>query len=246
MVTHKTKGIVVKVVRYGETSIIASIYTELFGLQSYLVNGVRSSSKKGPGKANLFQPTAILDLVVYHHELKNLQRIKEFKWAVVYDHIFFNVFTNAVALFIIELLQRTLKQPEGNPNLYYFLEDALVHLDKAKNTVLANFPLYFALHLSSFYGFRPDNKYSPTNIYFDLQEGEFLPERPTHSFYLEKEHSAITSELLKTMYPSELEDIKLNKETRRILLHAYENFYALHIQDFGTLKTLPVLETVLS
>ncbi len=246
MVTHKTRGIVVKVVRYGETSIIASIYTELFGLQSYLLNGVRSSSKKSSGKANVFQPSAILDLVVYHHEFKNLQRIKEFRWAIIYERVFFNVFTNAVAMFMIELLQRTLKQPEGNPDLYSFLEDALIHLDKSENTILANFPLYFALHLSSFYGFRPDNKYSATNIFLDLKEGEFLPERPLHSFYLEKDHSAITSELLKTMHPSELEYIKLNKETRRILLHAYEKFYALHMQDFGSLKTLPVLETVLS
>ncbi|HET6995795.1 MAG TPA: recombination protein O N-terminal domain-containing protein, partial [Chitinophagaceae bacterium] len=73
---HKTKGIVLRVVKYGETSVIVSIFTELFGLQSYLVNGVRTSSKKGAGKAVLFQPSAILELVVYHNELKQLQRLK--------------------------------------------------------------------------------------------------------------------------------------------------------------------------
>ncbi|MBS1655487.1 MAG: recombination protein O N-terminal domain-containing protein, partial [Bacteroidetes bacterium] len=62
---HKTKGIVLRTVKYGETSVIVTIYTELFGIQSYLVNGVRVSSKKGSGKANLFQPSAILDMVVY-------------------------------------------------------------------------------------------------------------------------------------------------------------------------------------
>src|SRR5690349_1253996 len=127
MLTHKTKGIVIKVVRYGETSIIAGIYTELFGLQSYLVNGVRVTSKKGAGRGNLFQPAAILDLVVYHNELKNLQRIKEFKWGHIYDQLFFNVFKNSVALFMIEMLQRTLKQPEPNPELFNFIEDAFLH-----------------------------------------------------------------------------------------------------------------------
>ena len=67
---HKTKGIVIRVVKYGETSVIVSIYTELFGIQSYIVNGVRTSSKKASGKASQFQPAAILDLVVYHNELK--------------------------------------------------------------------------------------------------------------------------------------------------------------------------------
>lgn len=245
MVTHKTKGIVIKVVQYGETSIIAGIYTELFGMQSYLVNGVRKSSKKGSGRANLFQPGAMLDLIVYHNELKNLQRIKEFKWGYIYDQLFFNVFRNSVALFMIELLQRSLKQPEPNPDLFAFVEDAFIHLDREPMAVTANFPLYFALHLSSFYGFRFTDRYSASKEILDLKEGEFVAETPNHPYYLEGELSHITSQLLKVMQPAELKEIKLNQETRRVLLHAYENFYALHIQDFGSLKTLPVLEAVL-
>jgi DNA repair protein RecO (recombination protein O) len=246
VLTHKTKGIVVKVVRYGETSIIAGIYTELFGMQSYLVNGVRTTSKKGSGRANLFQPGAMLDLVVYHNELKNLQRIKEFKWAHIYEHLFFNVFKNSVALFTIEVLQRSLKQPEPNPDLFQFIEDAFFHLDRASDAVVGNFPLYFVLHLSSFYGFRFSDDYSEVKNILDLQEGEFVAETPTHSHYLQGEYSLITSMLLKVMQPAELSEIKLRQDVRRTLLHAYETFYALHIQDFGKLKTLPVLEAVLS
>jgi len=245
MLTHKTKGIVLKTVKYGETSIIAGIYTELFGLQSYIINGVRSTSRKGSGRANLFQPAAMLDMVVYHNDLKNLQRIKEFKWEHVYTHLFFSVFKNSVALFMIELLQRSLKQPEPNAELFNFIEDAFLHLDQANDAVVANFPLYFALHLSGFYGFRFSDKHSDKNCILDLKEGEFVSARPGHLYFLEDEFSEVTSHLLKVMQPSELSQIKLKRETRRILLHAYETFYALHIQDFGTLKTLPVLEAVL-
>jgi DNA repair protein RecO (recombination protein O) len=52
--------------------------------------------------------------------------------------------------------------------------------------------------------------------------------------------------LLKVMHPDELEDIKLNHEFRRHLLHSYETYYALHVQDFGKMKTLPVLKEILS
>jgi DNA repair protein RecO (recombination protein O) len=48
------------------------------------------------------------------------------------------------------------------------------------------------------------------------------------------------------MQPEELETIRLNHEFRRSLLFAYENYYALHLQDFGTMKTLPVLREILS
>ena len=242
---HKTKGIVLRAVKYGETSLIVTIFTELFGLQSYLVNGVRTSTKKGSGKANLFQPTAILDLVVYHNELKHLNRIKEFKWSYLYQHIFSDVPKNAVALFMIELLTKCLKQPEANPELFEFCEDAFIHLDESTGSVMANFPLFFALHLPVFFGFRISDEYSNKNSIVDLQEGMFVPERPDHFHFLEGKQAEVTSELLKMMQPEELEQLKLNHDFRRQLLFAYETYYALHIQDFGTMKTLPVLREVL-
>jgi len=242
---HKTKGIVLRAVKYGETSLIVTMFTELFGLQSYLVNGVRTSSKKGSGRANLFQPTAILDLVVYHNELKHLNRIKEFKWSYLYQHIFSDVPKNAVALFMIELLTKCLKQPEANPELFEFCEDAFTHLDESSGSVMANFPLYFALHLPVFFGFRISDEYSDKNSIVDLQEGMFVTERPNHFHFLEGKQAEVTSELLKMMQPEELEQLKLNHDFRRQLLFAYETYYALHIQDFGAMKTLPVLREVL-
>src|SRR4030095_15783391 len=150
MKLHKTKGIVLRSVRYGETSLIVTILTGLFGIQSYLVNGVRASTKKGTGKANLFQPAAILDLIVYHNELRNLQRIKEFRWAHLYQNIFSDIKKNAVSLFMVELLTKCLKQPEANEDLFQFAEDAFLHLDQSSETVTANFPLFFALHVAVF------------------------------------------------------------------------------------------------
>jgi DNA repair protein RecO (recombination protein O) len=242
---HQTKGIVVRTVKYGETSVIVSVYTELFGIQSYIVNGVRTFSKQGSGKANLFQPAAILDLIVYHNELKNIQRLKEFRWGVLYKHLFFDIIKNSVALYMIELLQKTLKQPEPNPDLFHFIEDSFLHLDEGSDSVVANFPLFFSLQLSGFYGFRFSDTYSEKNNILDLKEGEFVHERPLHPHFLEGDYSYITSQLLKVMQPHELREIRLNKEARRMLLHAYEIFYALHIQDFGSMKSLPVLQEVL-
>jgi DNA repair protein RecO (recombination protein O) len=235
-----------RTVKYGETSLIVTIYTELFGLQSYIVNGVRSHSRKGPGKGNLFQPAAILDLIVYHNELKNLQRIREFRWGVLYQHIFFDVLKNAVALFMVELLQKCIKQPEPNPELFYFLEDAFAHLDASKGRVLANFPLFFILHLAGFLGFSIADDYSEESSILDLREGRFVPEHPQHPYLLEGTHSFITSQLLRVRQPEELEGLPLNQDTRRQLLQAYQGFYALHVPDFGEMKTLAVMQTVLA
>jgi DNA repair protein RecO (recombination protein O) len=243
---HKARGIVLRTVKYGDTSLIVTILTDLFGTQSYLVNGVRASTKKGSGKANLFQPPAILDLIVYHNELRNLQRIKEFRWGHLYQSIFSDIKKNAVSLFMVELLTRSLKQPETNEDLFSFVEDAFLHLDESGETVTANFPLFFALHVAVFFGFQIDDRYSEKNPFLDLQEGTFVKERPSHPHFLEDRQAAVTSELLKVRQPGELNEIKLNHDFRRNLLYAIETYYALHIQDFGTMRTLPVLREILN
>ena len=243
---HKTKGIVLRAVKYGETSLVVTIFTELFGLQTYLVNGVRTTSKKGSAKASLFQPAAILDLVAYRNEFKNLQRLKEFRWAFLYQHILSDVRKNAVAVFMIELLGKCLKQPESNTELFYFVEDALEHLDDANDTVTANFPLFFALHLAVFFGFRISDESKQSIHYLDLEEGKFVVEQPKHSYYLQDREAEAVAHILKIMHPNELQDVALNQEMRRRITHALEEFYALHIPDFGTMKTLPVLREVMS
>lgn len=242
---HKTKGIVLRTVKYGETSLVVTIFTELFGVQSYMVNGIRTVSKKGASKVSLFQPAAILDLVVYHNELKHLNRIKEYKWGAIYQHIFNDVPKNAAALFMVELLSKCLKQPESNPDLFHFTEDVMLKLDESHGAVMANLPLFFALHLPVHFGFRLDDRQDEESSYLDLKEGVFVNEQPHHPYFLEGKEATITSQLLKVMQPEELADIKLGHDFRRQLLHRLETYYALHIQDFGILKSLQVLREVL-
>ena len=241
---HNTAGIVLRNIKYGETSVVATIFTELFGVQSYLINGIRVSSPKSAPRAGMLQPACILEMVVYHNELKNLQRVKEFKWKFLYQHIYFDVKKNAVALFMVELLTRCLKQPEAQPDLFHFCEDALENLDRSDESVTANFPLYFILHLAHFFGFRMNDNYSPRNLILDLTEGNFVAERPTHQYYLESNLSETSSQILKVMQPSELAQIKLNRETRKQLLQAYVHYYMLHLSGFGVLRSLPVLHEI--
>lgn len=243
---HKTKGIVLRSVKFGETSVVVTLFTELFGLQAYLVNGVRTTSKKGSTKSAFFQPAAILDLIAYHNEFKNLNRLKEFKWAYLYDHILSDVKKNAVSLFMIELLTKCLKQPETNEELFNFMEDCLHQLDKASAAVTANFPLFFALHLAVFFGFRISDTFSETKTYLDLQEGKFIPHQPQHPHFLQNREAAIVSHLLKIMQPAELDQVSISREERRRVTQALEEYYTLHIADFGTMRTLPVLREIMS
>lgn len=240
---HTTKGIVLRTIKYGETSVIAAIFTELFGIQSYIVNGVRTQSKTSKG--HFFQPSSILEMQVYHNELKNLQRIKDLRWSYLYKNILSDVTKNSVALYIVELLQKCLKQPEANADLFHFCEDAFMQLDIAENEVVANFPIYFAIQLAHFFGLRIQDNYSAERNYFNVSEGNFSNKSLANDNFLETDISYHFSQLLKVLHPAELKEIKLNKNIRKTILSGLENYYMFHIAEFGPLKTLPVLSELL-
>lgn len=240
---HKTRGIVLRTVKYGDTSAIVNIFTELFGVQSYMVNGVRSSKPKAKG--NLFQPGNILELVVYHHEQKSIQRISEFKLGYIYTSLQFNIVKNTVTLYLIELLQKSLREPEQHLDLYYFSEQALQALDMSSLNVAANIPLYYTLKLAEHLGFRLNGRYSEYAHYLDLQEGSFTDLPPHHSNYLDDVNSEITDRLFQCTNWESLGEINMNKERRRKLLYAYLDFFKLHLPDFQELNSPPILHEIL-
>lgn len=243
---HSTRGVVLRTIKYGDSSIITSIYTELFGIQQYLVKGVRQSSKTSAGRASYFNPAAILELQVYHNELKQLQFIKEYRWAYLYESVLFNVVKNTVAIYVMELLQHSLKQPEANPELYYLIEDTLKQLDRGNPTLTGNLPLYFTLHLAAELGFQLQGNYTTETSVLDLQEGVFVSQTPLHPYYLAGQLAEITSMIAGLNFYNELENISLNKNIRRQLLEAYQQYLALHIAGFGQMKSFAILQEVLA
>ncbi len=242
---HNTKGIVLKTVKYGENGIITTVFTELFGLQSYLVKGARSVTKKAQSsKVAYFQPGAMLEMTVYHNEQKQLQFIKEYYWSYPYQQVLFNLVKNGVATYLVELLFHALKQPEANPALYELMETTLKTLDTATEAVTANLPLLFVLQLGTELGFQIQGKYCEHTPYLDLAEGLYVSETPPHIYYLSNELAEATHQIHQTVDYGVLGTIKLNRLTRQQLLSAYGQYLSLHIPDFGTLKSLSVLQGI--
>lgn len=242
---HTTKAIVIRTVKYGETSLVVSAFTELFGVQQYMVNGVRTSKKSNGISIAQLQVGNLLEMVVYQNDRNTLQRIKECKQAAYYQTLLSDVTKNAVMLFMVELLQKCLKEPEPHPELFHFLEDIFMGLDNGSSHQTANLPLFFILHLSHFFGFRMMDNYSAENNILDLHEGQFVAAWPLHQMIISPPQSGYISQLLQVMQLEELDQIKLNRQLRNELLDACLLFYSLHINPFGNMKSLPVIRMVM-
>ena len=219
---HKTRGIVFRFTKYGETSIIVNIFTELFGIQSYIVNGVRSKSARN--KIALYQPMTLLDLVVYYRENANIKRIKEIKCIHPYQTITSDVRKSAIAMFINEVLNKTVKEENHAYELCEFIIQSFIFLD-TQTEGAENFHLIFLLKLSRFLGFGPQFV------------NEVLGARVTDEA-IEK----ILAELLQGDYSSR---VAITISQRREILDLLVKFYSDHIETIGELKSTQVLKEVL-
>jgi DNA repair protein RecO (recombination protein O) len=242
---HHTKGIVLRTVKYGETSLVVSVFTETFGLQQYMVNGVRTNKKNPTFHAAQLQPGSLLDMVVYHNERQTLQRIKEVKQLIQHEENTSHITRNAILLFMLELLQNCLKQPDAHADLFYFLEDIVTGLYASEAHQLANLPLFYIIHLSHFFGFRLMDNYSHANQFLDLHEGQFVSVNPSHALVVQPPLSEKVAQLLRAMQIEELGEIRMNKHQRNQLMDDLLQFYDMHIHPFFKLKSLSVIRTVL-
>ena len=149
---HKTRGIVFKTTDYGESSVIVQVFTEKFGLQSYIINGVKKPRAKI--SRNMLQPLHLLDMVVYYKNTGQVQRISELRNSPVLQSIPYDVIKSCITLFLNEVLYKAVRQQSADENLFDFVFNAIEWLDNQTEGV-ANFHLLFLTRLTRYLGFYP-------------------------------------------------------------------------------------------
>ncbi len=236
-----TKGIVLRTLKYSETSVIADILTETHGLRSYLAQGVRARNARiSPGLLQVMMP---LEFVAYFREEKELHRLKEAKAFFVFRRIPFDFPREACGMFMAEVTRKVLLKGEPHPALYQFLTDLFRHLDESPESP-ANMPLAFLLRLTGYLGFQPGGRHSAATPWFDLREGVYAAEKPSHGWSLTETESAWVDTLLEVPL-EELHLVRLAPTERRQLLHQLLRYYRLHVEHLTDIHTHTVLEAVL-
>jgi DNA repair protein RecO (recombination protein O) len=217
----KTRGIVFRFTKFQETSIIVSIFTDRFGLQSYIVNGVRSKSAKN--KIALYQPLTLLNLVVYHREHANIERIREVSCLHPYHTLTSDIRKSTQAMFIAEILNKTVKEESHAGEVFDFLVDSLIALDSLPGRS-ENFHLLFLVKLSRFLGF---GIYNTGDLLGGVNVG--------------KDIDSPLQEILRAGYDTPL---NITNMQRQGLLDLLLRFYARHIEQLGEIKSVQVLREI--
>ena len=227
-------------IKYGESSVISTIYTRDFGRQSYLINAARS--KKSKNKAGLLQPLFLVNLVAYQKQNRDIQRIKEIKSSQAYQNIAFDIAKSTQAIFLAEILYKTINEQESYPELFDFMQNAFLYFD-LMDKGSSNFHLFFLFRLTEYLGFLPDAKKIGFEAWFDMKKGSIVPFQPPHSFYANKEITEYFIQLA-GLKINELSEFKISRDLRESLLTVLIDYYQLHFESLGEIKSLGVLKEV--
>jgi DNA repair protein RecO (recombination protein O) len=228
----KTRAVVLHHIKYGDSSLIVTLYTEKFGRLSCMVNGVRAKKTKLP--VTLFQPLTLLDAEVYYKKNREMQRLKEASCSFRYDSIPFTVTKSTIALFLAEILYLTLREEESNPSLFDFLNHAFQLLD-SKSEGIPNFHLLFLLHYSKYLGFFPGvPDYNGTAMLSpDLRHFRDMPPEAARAL-----------DMMLTTSPAFPEHISLTNSSRAVLLDRIIRYYQEHLGEAGRIRSVQVLKDI--
>lgn len=235
-----TRGIVLNQVKYGESSIIARIYTEQLGIQSYLIRGARS--KKAKIRAAHLQHLTLVELEVNQRVNKDIQHLKSLKIAYPFKDIPFNIKKSAVVVFLNEVLYKVIREEEPNHELFEFLFNAIQFLDLTTGSV-GLFHHTFMVILSKFLGFYPRNNYSEGQANFDLEAGEFTSMSGPQQLYATPPVSLAFHEVLIAGI-DDMDKLSIPSAVRNGLLEMLINYYRLHVPGLKEIKSYSVLTEI--
>ena len=235
---QKTQGIVLHTVRYKDTAMMATIYTEVAGRASFVVPVSRS--RRAAVRSVLFQPPALVELEVDVRPNNPVSRVKEARTAHPYLSLPYDPCKAAIALFLSEFLYRALREEAENRPLFAYLRSSLLWLDECR-TGFANFHLVFLMRLSRFLGLYPNLEGYAEGDWFDLRAACFTPLRPVgHGDCIAPAEAARIARLMRMDYGT-MHLFRLTRDERARCLDVILTYYRLHLPDFPELKSVEVL-----
>jgi DNA repair protein RecO (recombination protein O) len=210
-------------------------------MRTYMVRGVRKRKSKTP--MNLFQPLSLLEMVVYEKGGRDIQNVKEIKPYVHFKSIPFNIKKTSIALFLNELVLKSIGEEEQNQAVFNFIYQSVIFLDEA-DEAYENLHLWFMTHFARFLGFKSSSNFdAQSHKTFDLQEGRFTHLVLPDSISIQPPLSVAFSKLQQDEYYGN--HISLNRTIRLQLLLKLQQYYQFHLPGFSDLKSLSILTEVM-
>jgi DNA repair protein RecO (recombination protein O) len=238
----QSRGIVLHATEYSETSLVVKIYTEEKGLGTFIVGGVRT--KKSRYNSTLFQPLSLVELVASGKPGQTMQRITEIHFSPPFSGIPSDMIKSTIAIFMAEVIYRSIREEEPNKALFHFLNSSIQILDLHQGNC-SRFHLYFMTQLTRHLGFYPQGTFHKGRSIFDLREGTFTDRLPSHPDYTGVAESELLASLLTCSFEN-YTSVAIGGAASKSLLSALVTYFELHQTHGNPIRSHRILEEVMS
>ncbi|MBI5214759.1 MAG: DNA repair protein RecO [Ignavibacteriae bacterium] len=150
MLVVKTEAIVLRTIKFKESSKIVTFYTKELGRVGAIVKGARRANSK-IGAA--LEPMSHVQIVLYIKEGREVQTVGQCALLYSYHHFAADLEKLSVGLSIIELVYDIAHEQEQNIPLFELMADSLATVNKTSATTAILF--FFMLKLAELLGFAP-------------------------------------------------------------------------------------------
>ena len=146
-------AIVLSLQPYSDRAHILHTYTREHGRTNYMLYGLGKKKSQA-----LYAPLSLLEIAVSPSS-KSFPSLKEAHLAFVPQHLHTDMRRQTVALFIAEVLYRTLRHPMADDALFDFIATTIRLLDTTEQP--ENIHIAFLIHLAAHLGFAIDEETHP-------------------------------------------------------------------------------------
>lgn len=237
---QKSRAIVLHTTRQGDNALVITVLDSTMGRCGIYLRGVGKSR----GGTAPFHSLAVLDVVTATSPYSSLATLREYEPVFPLVSLRSDMGRSSIALFICEILYRTLRGGDGDASLFEFVTESAVRLDAVDGST-ANFHLWWLAAFCCRMGFRPENNRSEDAPLFDIATARFVPQG---GLYVEGAlFSHEDSALLATLLGSTLDEalsIPLSSGRRQTFARRMLDYLSYHLGQTLDVRSLEVLHAV--
>lgn len=237
-----SRAIVLHAIRYSDSRLIVNAYTQTHGVKTFLLG--TGKGKRAAQVSSLVQPLTIVDVGFDPDQKGGVKRPNSWERAETFSSIPFDTVKTTIALFMAELILRSVNEEEQNNSLFNFLDRSINLLDQQDESS-ANFHLKFMLELSRFLGFYPSEFGQDSGRFFNLNEGEFVLSESMAAKCL----GEMETDALKKLLESHIKicgSVQMDPGVRKELLEGLIHYFRIHLEGMAEMRSHLVLKEVLS
>ena len=233
-----TKAIVLRKVKYSDSSLVVDVFTELEGRKSFFIKGILGG-KKTKLKNSHFQPLSQILIKYNKKEKYKINFLIECRVHINCQNLYLDYRKISIILFLNEILNMCIIEEARNKELYCFLESSLEWLDK--NQKISNFHMLFILNLLKHLGIKPHLK-SYNSKFLSFENGSFEDEKPNGLHARGEPVKSIIS--LLGMKFDNCFLLKVSQVQKHEILKILLEYIEYHVHGFKQPKSLQILHKV--